>query len=172
MRGGHFLKMKKFWKWLNEDFEETLLMILLIAMSVAMVAQIVMRYVFSASMSWPEEFCRFTFVVSGFLSIGYCVRKNKMLKVDILLGFFPEGMKKAVDLIGRVFTLVFFGYLGYHGWFALVNSFTRGMKSPAMEMPMWILYAFVVFGCLLGVIRQIQDLYGWFTQKKEVKEAE
>ena len=167
--------MKKFWKWLDEDFEESLLMILLVAMSVAMMAQVIMRYCFSASMSWPEEFCRFTFVISGFLSIGYCIRNGKMLKVDILLGFFPPFIKKAVDFLGRAVTLIFFAYLGYHSWFALMNSYTRGMRSPAMEMPMWILYAFVTFGCALGVIRQIQDLYRWFKNKQtteEQKEAE
>ena len=54
--------MKRFLKWLDEDLEETLLMILLVAISVVMMAQVVMRYFFRQSMSWPEEFCRFCFV--------------------------------------------------------------------------------------------------------------
>ena len=45
---------KKFLKWLDEDLEESILMLLLIAISVVMMAQVVMRYCFRQSMSWPR----------------------------------------------------------------------------------------------------------------------
>ena len=56
--------------------EETILMVLLVAIAVVMMAQVVMRYCFRQSMPWPEEFCRFCFVYSGFISMGYCVRSR------------------------------------------------------------------------------------------------
>lgn len=158
--------MKRFWKWFDEDFEECLLMILLVLMTVAMFAQIIMRFVMRSSMSWPEEFCRFCFVISGFLSIGYCIRKNKMLKVDILIGFFPGAVQKIFDVAGRIVTLVFFAYLSYHGYFAMLNSIRGGMKSPAMEVPMYILYGSVFVGSVIGVLREIQDLYRWFKNNR------
>lgn len=157
----------KLWKWLDENFEEFLLMLLLIAMSLVMTAQIVMRIVFRQSMTWPEEFCRFSFVISGFLSIGYCIRKDKMLKVDILMGIFPQTVRTFIDLAGRFVTLIFFSYLSYYGYFAMQNSIQGGMKSPAMEMPMYILYASVFIGCVIGVFRQVQDLIGWFAKNRK-----
>lgn len=159
--------MKRFLKWLDNDLEETLLMLLLVAIALVMMAQVVMRYFFRQSMSWPEEFCRFCFVYSGFISMGYCVKKNKMLKVDILLGLFPAAMQKALDLLSRLVTLVFFAYLTYHAWFATANSLKGGMKSAAMELPMWIIYASVLIGSFLGTVRQVQDLIGFFKPAKE-----
>ena len=49
-------------------------------------------YEFDIRNEWNrfEEFCRMMFVFSGFLSMGYCVRKNKMLKVDILANIWPK----------------------------------------------------------------------------------
>lgn len=164
--------MKKFWKWFDENFEECLLMILLILMTVVMFAQIIMRFVWHASMSWPEEFCRFCFVISGFLSIGYCIRKEKMLKVDILMGFFSAPLKKLLDLAGRILTLVFFAYFSYYGYFAMLNSIKGGMKSPAMEVPMYILYGSVFVGSIIGVLRQIQDLYRVFKGKNREEVVE
>lgn len=163
--------MKKCWKWLDENFEEALLILLLVLMTAVMFAQIVMRFVFRQSMSWPEEFCRFSFVISGFLSIGYCIRKDKMLKVDILVGFFPDFLKKGLDLLGRIVTLIFFSYFSYYGYFAMMNSIQTGMKSPAMEVPMAILYASVFFGSAIGVLRQIQDLVRCFAKKTEVTKS-
>lgn len=150
--------MRKFLKWLDEDLEETLLMILLVAIALAMMAQVIMRYCLRQSMSWPEEFCRFCFVYSGFISIGYCVRRGKMLRVDILVTFFPKFLQRVLDVVGQVVTLVFFSYMSYYAYLATMNSMAGGMKSAAMELPMWLLYASVCFGCSLGVIRQIQSL--------------
>ncbi len=165
--------MRKFWKWLDENFEETILMVFLVAMSCVMMVQIIMRYVFRASLPWPEEFCRYMFVFSGFLSIGYCIRKDKMLKVDILLGFFPDWLKKAVDLIARVVTLVFFAYLGYYAYLQTMTSMQGGMTSPAMKWPMWVIYGSVFVGCVIGVLREIEDLYRWFRRGgKPIEELE
>lgn len=164
--------MKKFWKWFDENFEECLLMILLVLMTVVMFAQIIMRFVYRESMSWPEEFCRFCFVISGFLSIGYCIRRDKMLKVDILVGFFPDSLKRVFDLLGRVVTLIFFTYFSYYGYFAMMNSVRGGMKSPAMEVPMYVLYGSVFVGSVIGVLRQIQDLVRWFWKKDKKEVAE
>ncbi len=161
--------MKRFLKWLDEDLEETILMVLLVAIAVVMMAQVIMRYCFRQSMPWPEEFCRFCFVYSDFISMGYCVRKGKMLKVDILVGFFPEALQKVLDLISRVVTLLFFAYLSFYAYQATMNSMRGGMKSTAIELPMWIIYAAVLIGSTLGFIRQVQDLYRFF--KPEKKEA-
>ena len=163
--------MKRFLKWLDEDLEETILMILLVAIAVVMMAQVVMRYFFRQSMSWPEEFCRFCFVYSGFISMGYCVRRGKMLKVDILVTFFPKFLQRVLDLVGRVVTLLFFAYLGFYAYQATMNSYRGGMTSPAMEVPMWFIYAAVLIGSALGFIRQIQDLYRFFKPAEAEKEA-
>ena len=157
----------KFWKWLDENFEEAILMIFLVIMSVVMMAQVIMRYFFKASMPWPEEFCRMMFVFSGFLSMGYCVRKNKMLKVDILLGFFPEWLKNVIDWVGKIVTLLFFAYLAVKSWDTVQAQKMLNMTTPAMGWPWWMVYASVTVGAALGVIRQIEDLVKMILKKGE-----
>ena len=163
---------KKFWTWLDQDMEESILMILLVAISVVMMAQVIMRYCFHQSMSWPEEFCRFCFVYSGFISIGYCVRRGKMLKVDILVGFFPKKMQKIVDVAGQLVTLTFFAYMAYYAFLATKASMEGGMKSPALELPLWILYASFFLGSSLGVIRQTEELIRLFFHRTDTEETE
>ena len=157
----------KFWKWLDENFEEAILMVFLVVMAVVMMAQVVMRYFFKASMPWPEEFCRMMFVFSGFLSMGYCVRKNKMLKVDILLGFFPEWLKSVIDWVGKIVTLLFFAYLAVKSWDTVQAQKMLNMTTPAMGWPWWMVYASVTVGAALGVIRQIEDLVKMILKKGE-----
>ena len=47
---------KKFLRALNQHLEEYLIALFLIAITFVMLLQIVMRYVFQHSLSWPEEF--------------------------------------------------------------------------------------------------------------------
>ena len=46
---------KKFLRALNQHLEEYLIALFLIAITFVMLLQIVMRYVFQHSLSWPEE---------------------------------------------------------------------------------------------------------------------
>ena len=149
--------MKKILKWLDDDFEEFLLMLLLLAISIIMMTQICCR-TFGKSLTWAEEFSRFCFVYTGFLSIGYCIRREKMLKVDILVGLFPKPLQVGLDFIGRVLSLIFFAYMSVGAWGTYQNSIAMKMTSAAMRIPMATLYFAAFAGFALGTVRQVEDL--------------
>ena len=77
---------KKFLRALNQHLEEYLIALFLIAITFVMLLQIVMRYVFQHSLSWPEEFSRYCFVYITFLTFGYCIQHDSMLRLDKSLG--------------------------------------------------------------------------------------
>ena len=57
-------------KWLDNNLEQAILLILLCGMTIVMGGQIIARYAFSASLSWSEEITRYMFIISGFLEPG------------------------------------------------------------------------------------------------------
>ena len=59
--------MKKVISWLDYNLEEVILLVLLGIISVTMMLQIIMRYLFSSPLSWVEELCRYCFVYSGMI---------------------------------------------------------------------------------------------------------
>ena len=67
--------MKKVLHWLDENLEEFLLVVFLIAMTLIMGIQVLSRYVLGQSLSWSEEITRYLFIWSGFLSVSYCSKK-------------------------------------------------------------------------------------------------
>ena len=54
--------MKKILHWLDENLEEFILVIFLIAMTLIMGIQIFCRYVLGMSLSWSEELTRYLFI--------------------------------------------------------------------------------------------------------------
>ena len=151
--------MKKTLKWLDEHFEETFLCVLLIIITAVMFYGIVMRYVFNSAPAWAEEVCRYCFIYSGFISIGYCVRSNKMLKVDILLDYFPKAVRFALDLLGRVVTLLFFAFTFYSSFGVVKQFISNGLRSSSIDwLYMWAIYIVVPIGFGIATLRSIQDL--------------
>ena len=65
-------------KWLDEHFEETFLVFFLVLISCITMLQIIAR-TFFAALSWPEEFCRYCWIWSVFISLPYTMRKGNMI---------------------------------------------------------------------------------------------
>ena len=97
--------MKKVISWLDENLEEFLMLILLAMISIIIMLQVIMRYVFGHALSWPEEFTRFCFVYTGCLSAGYCIRRGVGIRVDLLLNFMPKPMKILMSVPFFVLTM-------------------------------------------------------------------
>lgn len=62
-------------KWLDDNFEEFILVILLLAMTLIMGIQVFTRYLLGNSLAWSEEITRYLFIWSGFISVSYCTKK-------------------------------------------------------------------------------------------------
>jgi TRAP-type C4-dicarboxylate transport system, small permease component len=101
----------KILRWLDEHFEEYVLSGLLVVISVVMMLQVIMRYVFNASLSWAEEASRYAFVWSALVSIGYSIKENSILKVDTLVEALPAGLKHLLITLINISVTLFFGYL-------------------------------------------------------------
>ena len=49
-------------KWMDEHFEEALISVIICMISVLMMAQIILRTFFRASLSFSDEACRYLFI--------------------------------------------------------------------------------------------------------------
>ena len=146
--------MKKVLKFLDDHFEEVIMVVLLAFICCATMLQIIMRYFFHHALPWPEEFCRFAFVYTGFLSAGYCIKNKSVLCVDVLIQFLPKFSQEAITILGKLLTLVVYLYLG---WNSLNLIATTTSVSTAMQVSYKFVYAALPIGFFLGAFRQIQD---------------
>ena len=143
---------------LDRHFEEYLLAVLLILISCVMLLQIVMRYAFSAALPWPEEFSRYCFVYSAFLTVGYCTQRGTLLRVDLVASFMPKPVQRALDLVMRVCCLVFYAALFYSSILLTQRIHASGQMTPAMRVPFSVVYFAAVVGFFCGTIRGVQDV--------------
>ena len=133
--------------------------VLLVGMALILMMQILIRGTTGKALTWAEELARYFYVWSVFLSLGCTIRKKNILKVDLLLHVLPKSVQKLLALALEAMNLVLFSYLGYHA-ISVVNKVQLGKQtSPAMEIPMYIIYIIVPVGFFIASLRSLQQLY-------------
>ena len=146
-------------KWLDEEFEGTILLVMLLLLTAVMSTQIVARYIFSNPLPWPEEFSRYCYVWTVFLSLGFTVRKGNMLRVNVLIDLLPNIIRNLIHLCANALLMVVFAWFFYHA--VIRTNFIRGtgQVSPAMQIPIWLMYCSAVLGFGIGTLRLAQACY-------------
>ena len=144
-------------KWLDEHFEETLLVVLLVLISCIELAQVIVRKVpFIDALTWPEEFCRFCWVWSVFLSLPYTIRKSSMLRVSVLVDLMPQTVRKVMGILIDLIIAATMAFLFKYAIDVVSNIRISSETSPAMTWPMWIVYSVMLVGLGLGAFRSLQ----------------
>ena len=144
-------------KWLDEHFEETLLVILLVLISCIELIQVIFRNLpFVDALTWPEEFCRFCWIWSVFLSLPFTIRKGTMLRVNVLVDMLPQMARKIVNILIDLINAAVMALLFRYSLDVVGKIRESAEASPAMTWPMWIVYSIMLVGFALATVRAVQ----------------
>ncbi|HAR80508.1 MAG TPA: TRAP transporter small permease [Succinivibrionaceae bacterium] len=150
--------MKKLLKLLDDKLEISICVTLMCILSVVLAIQVFFRYVMGASLSWSEEMSRYMFVWLVYIGIAYGCKIMRHIKIDAGLFLFPKAMRKYVVILGDCIFFCFALAIVYYAWGLVVRQYVFGQLSPAMQIPMWIVYAAPFVGFLLTAVRQLQTI--------------
>lgn len=146
-------------KYLDEHFEESLVVLMMAAMSVIIGLQIFMRYVMGASLSWSEELSRYLFIWATYLGVAYGVRKDAHIRVSMV----TELMSRRNAAYIRILTHVIFGafavFVMYQGWIMVEKTFRFGQKSASLGIPMGFVYLAPLTGFAFTILRLVQAIW-------------
>lgn len=157
---GEVRMVRKVIKFLDLHFEEYLMAGLMITLTLVMLFQIVMRYIFNSSMSWPEELCRYCFVYITFLTMGYCIQRNSMLRLDIIKEILPRRAWGILQAFVKSVSLLFFFCMMIASFDLLESVQKTSRVTPALGIPYVFIYLSTVIGFALGLLRSVQSIIG------------
>lgn len=147
-------------KWLDDHFEEIFLVVFLVLISCVSLLQVIFKKVpFLTPLTWSDEFCRYMWIWTVFLSLPYTIRKGSMLRVSVLLDTMPQVMRKTINIAVDLITTACMGLLAYHSVKVVTDIYASGETSTAMVWPMWIVYSFMLAGFALATLRGLQQVY-------------
>lgn len=155
--------MKKVYK----NLEEVILCILLTLLVCVSGLQVVARYLFNNSLTWSEELCRYLYVWTGFITIGFVIKRGTIIKIDTLVMFLPGKVKKLLDVVTSLISLLVVSILFQNAVLIVQKAMASGQTSAAMKLPMWLVYLGPALGLLLAIIRLLEHLVLLFFKKRE-----
>ena len=148
-------------RWLDK-FEEFVSSWLLILMSIVIIMQVFFRYCLSASLDWPEELGRYLFIASVYIGSSYAEQKDKHLSITILRTA-KWSLAKYMRPFALIVTIGFCALMTWWGirmiWFVQASQ----QVMPALQAPMWIVYAVVPLGMGCMAIRSFINLIRLFS---------
>lgn len=154
----------KILKWLDDYLEQSLGIILILAIAVILSIQVFMRYVMQDSLSWSEELARYMFVWLVYLGISYGAKIMRHIKIDAGLYMFPAAWRKYIVMFGDFIFLIFCLVVVVYAIKLSQRQAKIGQVSPAIGMSMVYLYMAPAVGFGLTAIRQVQTLiFRWRT---------
>ncbi|MDR1650151.1 MAG: TRAP transporter small permease [Synergistaceae bacterium] len=123
------------------DKIEGLVLVASFVATVSLVAvQVVMRYIFNNSLSWSEELTRFIFVWQVWMGTSIACKNNNHIRVEILSSVLKGKAKTVHAIIGDALVLAFTIFLVYDGFIVTGSMLRRGMLTPAMQIPMYLMF--------------------------------
>ncbi len=128
---------------------ETICLTLLVGTVVIALTQVFFRYVLNASLAWPEEVARWSFVWLVFLGMALNTRRRSHIAIDFLSRRMPTSWHPAHSVIVRSVVAGISVMLIVHG-LDLVGRSTY--VSPAMEWPFKYLYLAIPVGAALNLL--------------------
>lgn len=144
-------------KWLDEHFEESIIIFLLAVISIVELMQVICRNVpVIPALPWAEELARYAWIVTVFLSLPYTIRTSTMLRVTALVELFPWKLTNVVNIIVDLITAAALGLLAWTSITVIGQVQAGGSVSSALQIPMWIMYVIIFIGFALGAVRAIQ----------------
>ncbi len=164
--------MKKIIHWIDEYLEESLMVIMLMAMTLIMGIQVISRYVLGISLSWSEEITRYLFIWSAFLSVSLCTRKCISIKIDQFIKIFPRRGKALFKVLNLTIEFIFFVYLIPYAYLYLKATIDSGQVSPACGIPMYYVQSAPLICFTLCAFRLIQRWVGEWKVVLDKKQEE
>ncbi|MFK7979177.1 MAG: TRAP transporter small permease [Saprospiraceae bacterium] len=134
------------------------LTILMILMTLDVLWGVFTRYVLANQASWSEELARFLLIWIGILGAAYASGQQMHLAIDLLSPKLNERNQKLVKgiikwlIIGFAFLVLVVG-----GGRLIYISHTLGQTSPALQLPMSIVYGVLPLSGLLIIYYKLTE---------------
>jgi len=136
---------------------EFLSILLLLALTVMVFLQVVLRNLVGAGFVWVEELSRFLLLSMVLISAPVVFFRGDHVKFDLLSRLMSPEKRKIHSIILILLMIFFYGVYIYSHFFLMKNSGT--VKSPSLEMPNYLFFGAGLLGAVLGVVAGIYRIY-------------
>ena len=146
------------------------LILLLLAMSCIVFANVVLRYTTGDSIVWAEEVARHLMIWLTFLGCGPVLRYGGHIAIDNLQDGLPPGAARALRLLIALLMLGFFACFVYFGLEYMDR--TQYQLTPATQISFATIYAALPVGMALCIVHGLLIARDYVRERRFAADAQ
>ena len=148
-------KMNQKKDFLN-GLETNLMMIMILIASVLTLGTFLFQFFAPGLVEVTRQLSFYAYGWTVFLGLAPAVKKGAFLKVDILVAKYPEGLRKAINILCQLILFILMAALCYYSFRLTVRAVAGGQQNAAAAIPLAVIYAAPVLGYFLGALEFVR----------------
>ncbi|AZO93655.1 TRAP transporter small permease [Halocella sp. SP3-1] len=132
--------------------------LLIVTLIIGVGIQVLYRFIPNFEVPWSLEFISFVFGASVWFGISIAIKEDAHVGITFIVDMLPIKYKKIVLIIQNIIFCIFIIWIGYLGSESILYYYLKGIKTPAMAAPYYIVRIPIVFGCLYSCYRLIEKI--------------
>mgnify|MGYP001093294742 CR=1 FL=1 len=165
--------MEKLIKSLDSHYEiirkfiDKLIVVLFTILILVVFSQVVFRYVFNSPLAWAEEMARYLQVWIVVLAAASAIRSGSHISVDYATHNLSSRYKNFLNIIITFLTILFLCIVTAYGLKLFFHIYHSTQLSPAMQIPMSVVYISIPVGGFFMLIEAIMVFLKLFVNKNK-----
>lgn len=147
--------------------EEAIICILLLATTLLVFVDVVMRFGFDTGLLWSQELTLLLGAWFVLFGASYGLKVGSHIGMDAFVKLFPTGGRRILTCIGAVLSLIYCGLILYGSWVYLVKVKMIGLELNDMPIPVWMAHSILMIGYIFLTIRILIIFWDVITGKAD-----
>jgi len=91
--------------------------------------------------------------------VGLCARRNAHVSIDFFAAFLSKKGQRNLTLFADIISIVFCVMMMFYSYETVSKQIATDQKSPALQLPFYIVYFCLPLGFALGTLRFTQHFF-------------
>jgi C4-dicarboxylate transporter DctQ subunit len=139
--------------------EEGIISLLLVAMTLLVFLEVVLRFVFNSGFLWAQELTLHLSAWFVLFGISYGLKVGAHIGVDAFVKTLPDTLHRFVSLIAVMLSLVYCALFLYGSWIYLSKMKKIAIELEDLPVEIWIAHSILIIGLGLFSLRLMQLLW-------------
>ena len=146
-------------KQILNKVEEGIISLLLVAMTLLVFLEVVLRFIFNTGLLWAQELTLLLSAWFVLFGISYGLKVGAHIGVDAFVKTLPDSIHRFVSLIAVLLSLVYCGLFLYGSWIYLYKMRKIGIELEDIPVETWVAHSILIIGLVFFSVRLLQLLW-------------